>query len=194
MTESLFWSGRRALVLGCDSPLGCGVVQAVVANGGAVSVFATELPADSLFIQRRLYESSAVVRGSWDDLGPLQRLLAVHEIDTIITCDPQHITTHRLLRTVATVRPNATVTVACDGRSGTLPTFRTSATNGLRVAFVRWPNWGDAYEAATIDLAVSAILDATEAIATTDAIPVNGLWSAIPRMGNEAMDSVRKVA
>lgn len=191
MTESLFWSGRRALVLGCETNLGCGVVQAVVANGGAVSVFATELPANSLFIHRRLYESSTVVRGSWDDLGPLQRLLAVHEIDTILTCDPQHITTHRLLRTVATARPNATVTVVCDGRSGTLPTFRTSATNGLRVAFVRWPNWGDAYEGATIDLAVAALLDATVAIATTDAIPVNGLWSAISRMGN---DSVRKVA
>lgn len=191
MTESLFWPGRRALVLGCETSLGCGVVQAVIANGGAVSVFATELTADSQFIQCRLYESSSVVRGSWDDLGPLQRLLAVHEIDTILTCDPQHITTHRLLRTVATARPDATVTVACDGRSGTLPTFRTSATNGLRVAFVRWPNWGDAYEAATLDLAVSAILDATEAIARIDAIPVTGLWSAIPRMGNE---SLRKVA
>ncbi len=191
MTESLFWPGRRALVLGCETNLGCGVVQAVVANGGAVSVFATELPADSHFIQRRLYESSCVVRGSWDDLGPLQRLLAVHEIDAILTCDPQHITTHRLLRTVATARPNATVTVACDGRSGTLPNFRTSATNGLRVAFVRWPNWGDAYEAATVEMAVTALLDATEAIARIDAIPVNGLWSAIPRMGNE---SVRKVA
>lgn len=191
MTESLFWPGRRALVLGCETNLGCGVVQTIVSNGGAVTVFATELPADSPFIQRRLYESSSVVRGSWDDLGPLQRLLAVHEIDTILTCDPQHITTHRLLRTVATARPNATVTVACDGRSGTLPNFRTSATNGLRVAFVRWPNWGDAYEAATVDLAVKGLLDATEAIARIDAIPINGLWSAIPRMGNE---SVRKVA
>lgn len=191
MTESLFWSGRRALVLGCETNLGCGVVHAIVANGGTVSVFATELPADSPFIRRRLYEKSSVVRGSWDDLGPLQRLLAVHEIDAILTCDPQHITTHRLLRTVATARPNATVTVACDGRSGTLPTFRTSATNGLRVAFVRWPNWGDAHEAATVDLAVNALLDATEAIARIDAIPVNGLWSAVPWMGNEA---VRKVA
>jgi uncharacterized protein YbjT (DUF2867 family) len=167
-----------ALVLGCTGSLGTHLVRSLLARGTPVVGLVRRPRPDSPFKRERLFEQVRIVRGDINDADALARLLAVHEVGAVYQCAAgdsppgTHALTRRVMSAVATGRPEAAVVVPL--AAGTpAPRFRTTATGGLRVAFVR-------LSSITPD-AVAAMTAAADVVAAADPVPTTGLWVTADR-------------
>ena len=108
-----FWNARRAFVAGCDTSFGCTLAALLVAKEAAVTASVGPcVDPNSPFINERLFETLAVVRGDAHDRTAMTLALSVHEVEVVIlAASYPALTVHSLISAARKAVPMAAVVV-----------------------------------------------------------------------------------